>query len=479
MAERARTTAWRQEKDSLGPVFVPAWAYWGAQTERAVENFPISGLKPHPILVDALVLIKMAAAAANMALGGLPPEKARLIIQAGEEILSGLWREHFVVDVFQAGAGTSLHMNVNEVLANRAAELAARPRGLYDFIHPNDHVNLGQSTNDVFPTAMRLAILMELRTFYPEGEALVAALEDKSREFADIYKAGRTHLNDALPLTLGDEFAAYAAAVAGDLARLRQGAEDLAALGIGGTAVGTGTNALPGYREAVIAHLRRRTGLEVRPHANLFEAMQNLNPFGQVAADLKLLALTLTRVANDLRLLASGPKTGLAEIILPAVQPGSSIMSGKINPSICEALNMVCFHVCGRETAVALAVQAGQLELNVMMPLVIHELLSMIDLLRQGLAMFTRRAVRGLKADVARCRFFLEQSHGLAALLNPYLGYHRAAELAQESLATGIPLVELMRAKKLLTDQQIDAIFSLPATSWDEESGNRKEPEAS
>ncbi len=462
MAEVQRSAAWRQEKDSLGPVFVPAWAYWGAQTQRAVENFPLSGLKPHPILVDALVLIKMAAAEANMALGGLPEEKSRLIIQAGQEVLSGLWREHFVVDVFQAGAGTSLHMNVNEVLANRAAELADRPRGRYDFIHPNDDVNLGQSTNDVFPTAMRLAILMELRTLYPEGEALVAALEQKALEFAAILKAGRTHLNDALPLTLGDEFSAYAQAVAADLERLRRNAAELVSLGIGGTAVGTGVNALPGFREAVISRLRRLTGLKLEAHPHLFEAMQNLNPFGQVAADLKLLALTLTRVANDLRLLASGPKTGLAEIILPAVQPGSSIMSGKINPSICEALNMVCYHVIGQETAVALAVQAGQLELNVMMPLVIHEILSMIDLLRQGLAMFTRRAVRGLQADAARCRFFLEQSHGLAALLNPYVGYQQAALLAQESLTRGIPLPDLLREKKLLTDQQIDAIFSLP-----------------
>ena len=454
-------TAWRQEQDSLGPVLVPAGVYWGAQTQRAVENFPLSGLKPHPILVDALVLIKVAAAEANMTLGGLAPNQARLIIQAGQEILAGLWRDQFVVDVFQAGAGTSLHMNVNEVLANRAAALAGRALGTYDFIHPHDDVNLGQSTNDVFPTAMRLAVLMELRTLYPEGEALVAALQAKAGEFAQIPKAGRTHLNDALPLTLGDEFQAYAAAVAGDLARLDQGAQELLSLGIGGTAVGTGVNALPGYQDAVIPILRRRTGLDLRPHPNLFEAMQNLNPFAQVAAHLKLLALTLTRVANDLRLLASGPKTGLAEIRLPAVQPGSSIMSGKINPSICEALNMVCYHVIGRETAVALAVQAGQLELNVMLPLVIHELLSMIDLLRQGLAMFCRRAVRGLEADPHRCRFYLEQSHGLAALLNPLLGYHQAAALAQESLARGLHLADLLREKKLLPETQIDALFLL------------------
>lgn len=453
--------AWRQEKDSLGPVWVPAWTYWGAQTQRAVENFPLSGLKPHPLLVDAFVLIKIAAAEANMALGGLTAEKARLLIEAGHEILGGLWRDHFVVDVFQAGAGTSLHMNVNEVLANRAAELAERPRGVYDFIHPNDHVNLGQSTNDVFPTAMRLAILMNLRTFFPEGEALVAALSQKAREFAAIPKAGRTHLNDALPLTLGDEFQAYAHAVAGDLTRLQQGTTELLLLGLGGTAVGTGVNALPGYREAAIANLRRLTGLALQPHPDLFQAMQDLNPFAHVAALLKQVALTLTRLANDLRLLASGPKTGLAEIILPAVQPGSSIMSGKINPSICEALNMVCYHVIGLETAVALGVQAGQLELNVMMPLIIHEILSMIDLLRQGLAMFTRRAIRGLKADPARCRFFLEQSHGLAALLNPYLGYHQAALLAHESLSRGIPLPDLLREKKCLTEEQIRAIFPL------------------
>jgi aspartate ammonia-lyase len=454
--------AWRQEYDPLGKVLVPDRAYWGAQTQRAVENFPISGLKPHPILLDALVLIKIAAAQANLELDCLRPEKARPVIQAGQEILAGLWREHFVVDVFQAGAGTSLHMNINEVLANRAGELAREPRGTYHLIHPNDHVNLGQSTNDVFPTAMRLAILMELRTLYPEAEALVEALRVKAQEFAEIYKAGRTHLNDALPITLGNEFQAYAEAVAGDLARTQQGAKELLWLGIGGTAVGSGVNAPPGYRELIIEKLSRLTGLDLQPRPDLFEAMQNLNPFGQMAAHLQLLALTLTRVANDMRLLASGPKTGLGELVLPAVQPGSSIMSGKINPSICEALNMICYHVIGLETAVALGVQAGQLELNVMMPLVIHEILTMIDLLRQGLAMFTRRVVRGLRADQERCRQHLEQTHGLAALLNPHLGYHQAARLAHESLERGISLVELVREKNLLTEKQIEAIFSLP-----------------
>jgi aspartate ammonia-lyase len=454
--------AWRQEIDPLGKVLVPEWAYWGAQTQRAVENFPISGGKPHPILIDALVLVKIAAAQANMELSGLLPEKARPIMQAGHEILAGLWRDHFVVDVFQAGAGTSLHMNVNEVLANRAGELAGEAKGSHNVIHPNDHVNLGQSTNDVFPTAMRLAVLMELRTLYPEGEALVQALRDKALEFENIYKAGRTHLNDALPVTLGNELKAYAEAVATDLARIQQGAAELLLLGIGGTAVGSGINALPGYRELIVAKLRRLTGLDVQLRPDLFEAMQNLNPVAQSAAHLKLLALTLTRIANDIRLLASGPKTGLGELVLPAVQPGSSIMSGKINPSICEALNMICYHVMGLETAVVYGVQAGQLELNVMMPLVIYELLTMIDLLRQGLAMFTRRAVRGLKADRDRCLKNLKRSHGLAALLNPYLGHHQAAKLAQESLERGMPLAELVKEKNLLTEEQINAIFSLP-----------------
>ena len=454
--------AWRREFDPLGKVLVPNWAYWGAQTQRAAENFPISGSKPHPILVDALVLIKIAAAQANLELSGLPPEKARPIIQAGQEILAGLWRDHFIVDVFQAGAGTSLHMNINEVLANRAGELAGEAIGTYNLIHPNDHVNLGQSTNDVFPTAMRLAILKELRTLYPEGEALVQALRDKAHEFEDIYKAGRTHLNDALPVTLGNEFKAYAEAVSTDVTRIQQGAAELVFLGIGGTAVGSGANALPGYRELVIEKLKRLTGLDLQPRPDLFEAMQNLNPVAQSAVHLKLLTLTLTRIANDFRLLASGPKTGLGELILPAVQPGSSIMSGKVNPSICEALNMICYHVIGLETAVAFGVQAGQLELNVMMPLVIFEILSMIDLLRQGLAMFTGRAVRGLKADRDRCTKNLERSHGLAALLNPYLGHHQAAKLAQESLARGVPLAQVVKEKNLLTEEQIEAIFSLP-----------------
>ncbi len=454
--------AWRQEFDPLGKVVVPDRAYWGAQTQRAIENFPISGCKPHPILIDALVLIKIAAAATNLELSGLAPEKARPIIAAGHEILAGLWRGHFMVDAFQAGAGTSLHMNVNEVLANRAGELAGESKGSHNLIHPNDHVNLGQSTNDVFPTAMRLAILMELRTLYPEVEALVKALQDKAQEFNEIYKTGRTHLNDALPVTLGNEFKAYSEAVAGDLTRIQQGAAELLLLGIGGTAVGSGANALPGYRELVIEKLGRLTGLDLKPRPDLFEAMQNLNPFGQIAAHLKLLALTLTRIANDFRLLASGPKAGLGELVLPAVQPGSSILSGKINPSICECLNMICYHVIGLETAVALGIQAGQLELNVMMPLVIHEILTMIDLLRQGLTMFTRRAVRGLKADNNRCLKNLQQSHGLAALLNPYLGHHQAARLAQESLERDMPLAELVKEKKLLTEEQIKAIFSLP-----------------
>lgn len=453
---------WRQEIDPLGKVRVPDRAYWGAQTQRALENFPISGCKPHPILIDALVIIKIAAAETNLALAGLSPEQARPIIAAGHEILAGLFREHFVVDAFQAGAGTSLHMNVNEVLANRGGELAGEPRGTYNLIHPNDHVNLGQSTNDVFPTAMRLAILLELRTLYPEAEALVQALRHKAQEFKDIHKTGRTHLNDALPLTLGNELQAYGEAVATDLVRIRQGAAELLALGIGGTAVGSGVNSLPGYRELVIDKLARLTGLDLKPRPDLFEAMQNLNPIGQIAANLKLLGLTLTRIANDFRLLASGPKAGLGELRLPAVQPGSSIMSGKINPSICEALNMICYHVIGLETAVALGVQAGQLELNVMMPLVIHEILTMIDLLRQGLTMFTRRAVRGLHADRDRCLNHLQQSHGLAALLNPYLGHHQAARLAQESLEKDLPLAELVKEKKLLTDEQIKAIFSLP-----------------
>lgn len=454
--------AWRREFDPLGKVLVPDWAYWGAQTQRAAENFPISGSKPHPILIDVLVLIKIAAAQANLELSGLPPEKARPIIQAGQEIQAGLWRDHFIVDVFQAGAGTSLHMNINEVLANRAGELVGEALGTYNLIHPNDHVNLGQSTNDVFPTAMRLAILMELRTLYPEGEALIQALRDKAHEFENIYKAGRTHLNDALPVSLGNELKAYAEAVANDVTRIQQGAAELVFLGIGGTAVGSGANALPGYRELVIEKLRRLTGLDLQSRPDLFEAMQNLNPVAQSAVHLKLLALTLTRIANDFRLLASGPKTGLGELVLPAVQPGSSIMSGKVNPSICEALNMICYHVIGLETAVAFGVQAGQLELNVMMPLVIFEILSMIDLLRQGLAMFTGRAVRGLKADRDRCTKNLERSHGLAALLNPYLGHHQAAKLAQESLARGVPLAQVVKEKNLLTEEQIEAIFSLP-----------------
>jgi aspartate ammonia-lyase len=450
---------WRLEKDSLGEVQVPASAYFGAQTQRAVENFPLSGRKPHPILVDALVLIKIAAAQTNLELGGLSTEVGEAIIQAGQEVLQGAWRDQFVVDVFQAGAGTSLHMNINEVLANRAGELLGEPKGAYSLVHPHDQVNLGQSTNDVFPTAMRLAVLMELRTFYPEAEALIISLKSKAREFAPILKAGRTHLMDAVPITLGQEFNAYGLALEDDVRRLQEGAKELLTLGLGGTAVGTGLNALPGYQGQVIVRLQRLTSLKVKARPDLVEAMQNLNPLAQVAGHLKLLALTLNRIANDLRLLSSGPQTGLAEIQLPAMQPGSSIMSGKVNPVICEALNMVCYQVIGLETTVALAAQAGQLELNVMMPLVIHNLMEMIDLLRNGMGIFYRRAIRGITANPQRCTLYLSQTQGLATFLNPYIGYSRAAALAQESTRQNIPLLDLLRQQGLFSEEQLQAIF--------------------
>ncbi|MDO9463103.1 MAG: aspartate ammonia-lyase, partial [Deltaproteobacteria bacterium] len=390
---------YRIEKDPLGEKMIPEDAYYGVQTQRAIENFPISGLTMHPLMAEATVMIKLAAAKTNVALGGLKAEIGEAIIQAAHEALEGKITGQFVVDVYQAGAGTSHNMNVNEVLANRAIEILGKKRGDYTVVHPNDHVNMGQSTNDVFPTAMRLATLKALEGLYHAGMYLARVLKDKGEEFYPIIKAGRTHLQDAVPMRLGHEFRAYGQAVEDDFDRLRHAAKELEYLGIGATAVGAGTNTLPGYREMVIERLSTLSGFDLKSKRDLFEATQNMNVFASIAAQLKLVALNISRIANDLRLLSSGPRTGLAEIALPAVQPGSSIMAGKINPVMAEMINMVCFQVIGNETTVAMAAQAGQLELNVMMPVIIHNILASIQILQNALSIFTERCVRGITAN--------------------------------------------------------------------------------
>ena len=447
----------RIERDTLGEIAVPDDALYGAQTQRAVENYPVSGLREHPIFIRAFILIKKAAALANRELGALDEKRARAIIAACDELLNDekKYRSQFVVDVFQAGAGTSFNMNVNEVIAT----LANRSLG-ERVVHPNDHVNMAQSTNDVVPTAIRVSALMLLTHLWPGLESLADAFDDRGKAFADVIKSGRTHLQDAVPVTLGQEFKAYAAAVRRSTRLLRDAAAELKALGIGGTAAGTGMNAPKGYRFLVVKRISELTGLEFTSIDDLREGMQSQLPVAAVSGALRNFALEMTRISNDLRLLASGPQTGLAEIILPAVQPGSSIMPGKVNPSMLECMNQLLFHVIGADTAIAFAVQAGQLELNVMMPLMAFELLFSIEILKNYLPVLVDKCIRGIEADRARCEAYYIRSPSLATALNPIIGYARAAEIAKESAKSGTPIPQLLREKKLLSEEEIARIFT-------------------
>ncbi len=450
------TDAWRTETDSLGEVRVPAGAYYGAQTQRAVENFAISGLRSHPALIRATAWIKYASARTNRQLGKLDERLATAIQQAAQEIAGGALRDQFVVDVFQAGAGTSYNMNANEVIANRANELLGGALGVYKPIHPNDHVNMSQSTNDTVPAAIRIAALELTQTLLQALSGLASALDDKGREFDGVLKSGRTHLQDAVPIRLGQEFAAWAWTLRRDLGRIEQAVECLREINLGGTAVGTGMNTARDYAANVAVEI---PDLDLRPAPNLIAVTQSMSDFAHVSASLRTLALDLIQIANDLRLLSSGPRTGLAEIALPAVQPGSSIMPGKVNPVMPEMTDMVCFQVVGNDTTIALATQAGQLELNVMMPAIAHNLLQSFEILTNATNALADRCVRGITADRERARRYFESSVGLATVLNPLIGYSAAAKVAQESARTGETIVEVVRRQKLLTDDQIAKLF--------------------
>jgi len=455
----------RKERDFLGEVDVPADAYYGVQTQRAVENFPISGLRAHPAFVRAMALIKRAACTANAEAGRLERDVADAIGRAADEVIEGKHADQFVVDVFQAGAGTSFHMNVNEVLANRAAQLLGAERGDYQRVHPNDHVNLGQSTNDVFPTAMRLAALALLGPLRNAVEQTVDAFGQKADEFKAIVKSGRTHLQDATPLTLGQEFDAYAEALDKSREALAGAAHDLRSLGIVGSAVGTGVTTHADYRQRVVEELAKLTGEPLVPANDTFEAMQSMAPFVRVSGELRALATELTRICNDLRLLSSGPNTGLAEITLPAVQPGSSIMPGKVNPVIAECMNMICFHVIGNDLTIAMAAQAGQLELNVMMPVINFNLLQSLEIMANGLKILATKCVPGITANRERCREHAQASLGLATLLKTTIGYQKASELAREAHATGSSIGELAVAKGLMTEEELQRLLSPDALS--------------
>ena len=449
----------RTEKDSLGTKEIPAQVYYGIQTARAVENYPISGMRAHPTLIRAFGMVKQAAAEANRELELVDEKIANAIIQAAKEVEEGKWNNEFVVDVFQAGAGVSFHMNTNEVIANRAVEILGGNLGDYSKAHPNDHVNYGQSTNDVFPTGMRLATLLELEKLYPVMDSLVTALEKKGKEFHAILKSGRTHMQDAVPMRLGQEFTAYAGAISRAEDAIRGSAELLRELGLGGSAVGTGINTHPDYREMAIRNLARISGQKLKPVDDMRYAMQSNLAMAAVSSSLRNLALEVIRISNDLRLLASGPNTGFAEINLPALQPGSSIMPGKINPVIPELAAMVSFQVVGNDVAVAMAVQAGQLELNVMMPTMAYSVMQSITILTNMLRQFTDKCVAGITANDQRCNFYVQATVSLATALNPYIGYGKAAEIAKEAVASGRSIIEIAREKKLLSEKEINEIL--------------------
>lgn len=451
----------RRETDSLGELEIPAEALFGIQTHRACGNFPVSGLRPMPLYIDGTVHIKKAAALVNGTLGFLPEEKVRAIVTACDEILEGSLREWFVVDVFQAGAGTSHNMNVNEVIANRAIELLGGSKGDYTIIHPNDDVNMSQSTNDVCPTAIRMAGVMALERLTASLTALSGEFFRKGEEFDHVIKSGRTHLQDAVPLRLGQEFRAYGMCIRKHLAALGRAAESCLELGIGGTAVGTGLNAHPEYRALVVRQLAAQTGHKYVVADDPFEAMQSLRPVVELSGAVRNAAQDLIRISNDLRLLSSGPKTGLAEIALPVVQPGSSIMPGKVNPVMAEMLGMVCFQVIGCDTAILLAAQAGQLELNVMMPLVAYNLLHEIEILGNGVERFTTLCVKGISANEQRCKEYAENSMSIVTVLNPHIGYQKAAKIAQEYLRSGKPIREILLEDGVLTEKQLKEIFDL------------------
>jgi aspartate ammonia-lyase len=535
----------REEKDSLGVVEVPVGAMYGAQTARAVENYPISGMRAAPALIRAVGMVKRSAAEANGELGVVSEERAEAIASAAQEVIDGRWDGEFVVDVFQAGAGVSFHMNANEVIANRANQLIAGAKvrgsrfeggaaekvgfraesgeervpgakaridsapvmpglksrpiseasfsaafeavpltkggeargseageaeareaelaapGKYEWVHPNDHVNYGQSTNDVFPTAMRLGTLLALEGLYPVLDGLAGSFAAKGKEFDGVLKAGRTHMQDATPIRLGQEFAAYGVAIRKARESIARAGEGLRELGLGGSAVGTGINTHPEYRKLAIAKLAAISGQRLEPAEDMRWAMQSCGPMAEVSGALRGLALEVIRIANDLRLLASGPNTGFNEIALPSLQPGSSIMPGKINPVLAELAAMVGFQVVGNDTAVAMAVQAGQLELNVMMPTMAYSVLQSVSILTNALRELDVRCVRGITANVARCEFYAQSTVALATALNPYIGYAKAAELVKESVASGRSVIDVAREKGVLSEAQIGEILDV------------------
>lgn len=450
----------RKEIDPLGERLIPKDAYYGIQTLRATENFPVSGIKAPIQIIKAYVLIKKAAATANMQVGWLDKKIGKAIVSACDEVLSGKLLDQFVVDVFQAGAGTSFNMNVNEVLANRALEILGKQKGDYKSVGPNDHVNIAQSTNDTYPTALHVSVLMALQPLFEALDDLSAAFMELSKKNANVLKSGRTHLQDAVPVTVGQEFSAYSSVVTNCCTELQRRQENLYEVALGGTATGTGANTHPEYKKLAVAELAKLSGFPLKPASNNFEALQSHRAAQTVSSGLKELALELIRIANDLRLLASGPTTGLNEITLPPVQPGSSIMPGKVNPVMAECLDMVAFQVVGADAAVALAVQAGQMELNVMTPSIAYNMLFSIQILSNYLPAFTNKCVKGITVDEKRCEQYLEKNPSLATLLAPKIGYLEAAKIAKQAQAENRTVKEVALERKALSPTELEKIFS-------------------
>ncbi|MBN3868822.1 aspartate ammonia-lyase [Nostoc sp. JL33] len=457
---------YRIERDSMGDRQIASSVYYGIQTLRAIENFPISGIKPLSTYVDAGILIKKATAIVNAELNCIPQDISQAIVQATDEILAGKFRDQFVVDVYQAGAGTSHHMNVNEVLANRALEILGEEKGNYKRVSPNDHVNYGQSTNDVIPTAIRIGGLLALsKTLHPAIDGAIASLENKAVEFQDIVKSGRTHLQDAVPVRLGENFQAWAQILTEHQNRIYTASGDLMVLGLGGSAAGTGLNTHPLYRARVVEVLSELIDTPLEPAPHLMAAMQSMAPFVNVSGALRNLAQDLVKISHDLRLMDSGPKTGLKEIQLPPVQPGSSIMPGKYNPVMAEMTSMVCFQVMGYDSAIALAAQAGQLELNVMMPLIAYNLIHSIEILGNTIAALTERCIQGITANQERCLAYAEGSLALVTALNTHIGYLNAAAVAKESLETGKSLRQIVLERGLMSEADLATVLNLEQMS--------------
>jgi aspartate ammonia-lyase len=450
----------RIDHDSLGEIKVPINAYYGPFTARAMEQYRVTGRKSHINLIKAYVMIKRSAALTNFELGVLDEKIAKSIIQTCDEILSGQFLEQFVIEDINSGAGTAFNMNTNEIIANRSLEILGKSKGDYTIINPNDHVNMSQSSNDTFPTAMHIAILMNIILTVQSLDILITSLKKKSNDFKNIIKIGRTHLMDAIPVTLGSEFEAYVFALERCKEEIINSQRKLESIGLGGTAVGTGANTPKGYRENVVKHLSNISGISLKMSKNLHFSLQSKFDVCDCSSGLRNLALELIKLANDLRLMASGPLAGFAEIILAAVHPGSSIMPGKVNPSLAECLNMICFDIVGRDVSVAMAAQAGQFELNVMMPSMVKNVLEITDMLINFLPIFAKNFIDGIQPNSEKLKEQMEKSPILVTLLNPYIGYLKAAEIYKESLKTGRGIRELVLEKKLMKEKEIEDALS-------------------